>query len=220
MFRSAIAVLVLAATSSTAIAATAAASASANSATSASASAAASVAASVAASTAASAASSTGTKATVTPAKQELMQRLMQLWHVEAIGDTMLQQPVTDALQQARAVLQSRVPAERQDAAMRDVAADAQKFLDEARPLVRSSTQKLIPSTVMPLLAERFTEDELRQIIKMLESPVKRKFEAMLPELQKALGQKIAADTGPLIDPKIQEMKQSIGLRLRTAVIP
>ena len=207
MFRSAIAIVVLAAASTGAIAATPAASASASTSSS-------------AATSAAANSTGTGTKATVTPAKQELMQRLMQLWHVEAIGDTMLQQPVTDALQQARAVLQSRVPAERQDAAMRDVAADAKKFLDEATPVVRSSTQKLIPSTVMPLLAERFTEDELRQIIKMLESPVKRKFEAMLPELQKALGQKIAADTGPVIDPKLQEMKQSIGLRLRTAVTP
>jgi hypothetical protein len=158
--------------------------------------------------------------AAVAPAKQQLVQRVLQLWHVEALGQAMLQEPVAEAVQQARVMLQGRAPADRRDAAMHDIADDAKKFIDETMPLVDKSTQKLIPSTVAPLLAERFSEDELRQIVAILESPVKQKFEAMMPEMQKALGEKLAAETGPVIDPKLQDLKQRIGLRLRTAVTP
>jgi hypothetical protein len=49
---------------------------------------------------------------------------------------------------------------------------------------------------------------------------VKAKFEAMVPELQKKLGESVAADTRAVIDPKLQELQQRIGTRLRTAVMP
>lgn len=160
------------------------------------------------------------TPATISPAKQELIQHVLQLWHVEAIGQSMLQTPVAEAVAQARVMLQGRAPAERRDAALHDITEDAKKFLDDAAPVVKASTQKLVPLTLVPLLAERFTEDELRQIIAMLESPVKHKFESAIPEMQKALGEKIASDTGAVIDPKLKELTQRIGMRLRTAVTP
>lgn len=156
----------------------------------------------------------------ISPAKQELIQNLVNLMSVDNMGITMLQDPVANALGQARVTLQSRVPAERHEAALRDIAADAKKFMDEAAPIVRTSAQKHIPSTVVPLLAEKFTEDELRQIIAMMESPVKRKFEAMIPDLKKALGEKIAADTGSTINPKLHDLTQRIGTRLRTEITP
>ncbi len=156
----------------------------------------------------------------IPPAKQQLVQKIVELLHVDGLGVTMLQDPVGKAIGQARVTLQARAPADRHEAAMRDIAMEAKKFMDEATPIVMGSAQKHIPSTVMPLLAERFTEDELRQIITMLESPVKHKFEALVPEMKKALGEKLAADTKPVIDPKMEELTQRIGMRLRTAVTP
>jgi hypothetical protein len=103
---------------------------------------------------------------------------------------------------------------------MRDITNDAKKFIDETSPVVLGSAKKLVPSTVAPLLADRFSEEELVQIIAILESPVRQKFEAMMPEMQKALGEKLAADTRPVIDPKLQDLRQRIGLRLRTAAMP
>jgi uncharacterized protein len=158
--------------------------------------------------------------ASVSPAKQELIQRVLKLWHVEILGQSMLQEPVAEAVNQARVMLQGRATAEKRDAAMKEITTEAKKFLDDSMPIVTGSAQKLIPGTVVPLLAERFTEDELRQIIAMLESPVKKKFEALAPELQKSLGEKIAADTRPQIDPKLQELQQHIGMRMRAAVMP
>jgi uncharacterized protein len=158
--------------------------------------------------------------APVSPAKQELIQRILKVWHVEALGQSMLQEPVAEAVNQARAMLQGRATPEKRDAAMKDITTDAKKFLDDSTPVVTGSAQKLIPSTVVPLLAQNFTEDELRQILAMLESPVKKKFEALAPELQKSLGEKIAADTRPEIDPKLKDLQQRIGMRMRAAVMP
>ncbi|WP_019143241.1 hypothetical protein [Noviherbaspirillum massiliense] len=152
--------------------------------------------------------------------KQELAQRVVQLWHVEDIGQSMLQAPVAESVQQARVMLQGLASPERREPAMKDVTEEAKKFMDETSPLVRTTAQKLIPTTVLPILTERFTEEELRQIVAILESPVKRKFEEMVPEMQKALGEKLASDARPVIEPKLQDLKQRIGLRLRAAVTP
>jgi hypothetical protein len=103
---------------------------------------------------------------------------------------------------------------------MAEISNDARKFLEENKGVTRASAEKLIPTTVAPLLAERFTEEELKQIIAILESPVKAKFEAMAPELQKKLGDGVAADTRSVIDPKLQDLQQRIGMRLRSAVTP
>lgn len=162
----------------------------------------------------------TAQAANTSPAKQELVNRVLQLWHPESIGESMLQAPVGDAVQQARAVLQGRVSPEKRDAALKEIVADARKFMDDNKPLAQASAQMLVGSTVAPMLAERFSEEELRQIVAILESPVKKKFEAMVPELQKKLGESVAADTRAVIDPKLQDLQQRIGMRLRGAVTP
>jgi hypothetical protein len=167
-----------------------------------------------------SAAGAASAQTAISPAKQELVQKVLKLWQIEALGQTMLQEPVAEAVGQARVVLQNRVAPDKQEAALRDIGAEVKKFMDDATPVVRSSTQKFIPSTVVPVLAEKFSEDELRQIIAILESPVKRKFETLVPEMQKALGEKVAADTRTMIDPKLQDLRQRIGLRLRAVATP
>lgn len=158
--------------------------------------------------------------ASIPPAKQALVERVLKLWNIDTIGQSMLQVPVADAVQQARAMLQGRAAPEKRDAAMADIVGEAKQFMADATPITRSSADKLIPATIAPLLAERYTEEELRQLIAILESPVKKKFEAMLPEMQKTLGEGVAADTRSVIDPKLQGLKEKIGLRLRAAVTP
>lgn len=156
--------------------------------------------------------------AAIAPSKQALIDKILKLWNIDGIGQSMLQLPVGDAVQQARAVLQGRAAADKRDAAMTDIVKDAKQFMDETAPLTRASADKLIPTTITPLLAERFSEDELRQLLAILESPVKKKFEAMVPEMQKNLGEQVATDVGPVVNPKLQGLKERIGLRLRAAV--
>lgn len=158
--------------------------------------------------------------AAISPAKQALINRILTLWNIDSIGQSMLQAPVADAVQQARAMLQGRASVEKRDAAMTDIVAEARKFMEEATPITRASADKLIPTTVAPILAERFNEDELRQLVAILESPVKKKFESLVPEMQRKLGEGVAADSRPVIDAKMKGLTEKIGLRLRAAVTP
>ncbi|MRV75492.1 DUF2059 domain-containing protein [Duganella sp. FT92W] len=170
--------------------------------------------------TAGAAAAPAAVAGAIPPAKQVLIDKILTLWHMESVGLSMLQAPVSDAVAQAKVVLQGRATDAKRDAAMTDIVNEARKFMEETTPTVRNSALKLIPAKVAPLLAERFSEDELKQMIAILESPVKQKFEALLPELQKSLGEAVATDSGPVINPKLQDLKQRIGMRLRAAVTP
>jgi hypothetical protein len=89
--------------------------------------------------------------------------------------------------------------------------------LDEATPFLRDRALKLAPSTVGPVLEEKFSEDELKQVIAWFESPVKKKYESFGPDLQSALVQKLLAEGGPVLDPKLTALQQKIGNTLRSA---
>jgi len=155
--------------------------------------------------------------AAVPPAKQALIDRILTLWHPEAVAMVMVQRPAADAVQQARIALQGRVSAEKRDATVKDIAVDAQRYVDEATPLAQAAVRRQMPRTVVPMLAENFSEDELRQLLAMLESPVKQKFEQWVPKLERALGEKTAEDAGATIQPKLDTMKQAIAVKLRAA---
>lgn len=154
------------------------------------------------------------------PAKQALVQRVLAKVPMENVGLGMLQAPVAESLRQARALLQGRVTPDKQDAAMKDISAEATKFFEAEAPAVRASTKAVVASTIAPLLAQRFSEDELKQLVALLESPVKAKFEALLPEIQQTLGENVAKANQEQVNPKLGELQQRIGLRLRTAIAP
>jgi hypothetical protein len=156
----------------------------------------------------------------VSPEKQALVQRVLAKMPMENVALQMLQSPVNESLRQARALLQGRVPQEKQDAVLKEIAADASKFLEDEAPVVRASAKQVVASTIAPMLAQRFTEDELKQLAAILESPVKAKFESLVPEIQKTLGENVAKASQAQVNPKLTELQNKIGLRLRAAVTP
>ena len=151
--------------------------------------------------------------------KNKLVQRALALWHVEDAAVVMVQRPAANAMQQARIALQGRVSAPKQEATLKDIAGDIQKYVDEATPIARASAARLKAPTLGPLLAQHFSEEELRQLIALLESPVKRKFEKLLPELERSYGERIAAESSAAIDPKLKALTQNVGLKLRAATM-
>jgi hypothetical protein len=156
---------------------------------------------------------------TVSPEKQKLVDKVLTLWHAEDTAVAMIQRPAVEAMQQARIALQGRVTQAKQEAALKDMATDAQKYVDEATPIVRDNAMRLKPQVIGPLLAQNFSEDELRQLIAMLESPVKKKFETLVPSMEKAYGEKIASDSRAKVDPKLQAMTTNIAGKLRAATV-
>jgi hypothetical protein len=154
----------------------------------------------------------------VPPAKQALVQRVLDKMGLESVGLQMLQTPVADMLRQSRVVVQSRVPADRQDALMKDITAEATKFVEQEAPALRTSTHAIVQTSVAPLLAQKFSEDELKQLAGILESPVLAKFETIVPEMKRAVGENVARAQGAQIQPKMTELQNRVGLKLRAAV--
>lgn len=155
--------------------------------------------------------------AAVPPAKQALVDRVLAKMPLEQVGLQMLQRPVAESLRQARVVLEGRVAPDKQEAALKDIGTEVARFYEAEAPAVKASTAETVKTTVAPLLAERFSEDELKQLAAILESPVRAKFEALAPDIQKALGEAVARANGPRVNPKLTELQTRIGLRLRAA---
>jgi hypothetical protein len=155
------------------------------------------------------------TSAPSSPAKKELIARVLAIQQpgIEAMARSLAEEPAKVLMQQAAQALRS-LPAERREAVARDIEADLRKYVEEASPIVRDKAVKLTPSTVGALLEERFTEDELKQILALLESPVNKKFQALAPELQRALGEKLVAETRPDVEAKVRVLEKSISSRL------
>jgi hypothetical protein len=151
-------------------------------------------------------------------AKKELVAKLLQLLQpaVAGMAQQLAQQPAAQLQQAAGAALQ-RLPAERREALARDIDADLRKYVEEAVPIARDKAVKLAPVTIGPLLEERFSEDELRQVVAILESPANRKFQQQFPDMQRALGEKLVAESGPEIEAKVRTLNQSVTQRLAAA---
>jgi uncharacterized protein len=151
--------------------------------------------------------------------KKELVAKVLQLQQpgIEAMAAAMAQQPAAQIAQQVGPAMQ-RLPADRREALGRDIDADLRKYVDEAVPIVRERALKLAPTTIGPLLEERFTEDELKQLVSILESPVNRKWQGMAPDMQKVLTEKLVPEARPLVDPKARAMAESVNARMRTAM--
>lgn len=149
-------------------------------------------------------------------AKNELVTKILQLQRpaIEGIATALAQQPAQQMMQGASVALQTRVAPEKREAVAKEIQADLKKYADEVVPLLRERAVKMAPTTIGTLLEEKFTEDELRQLISIMESPVNKKFSQMNGELQKSLGEKLVADTRSIVEPKVKALDATIGKRL------
>lgn len=150
--------------------------------------------------------------------KQALVQRVLDKMALDAVGLQMLQAPVADMMRQSELLVKTRVPVDKQEATMKDIAQEANKFMEQELPPLRASTHAIVQANVAPLLAQKFSVDELKQLAAVLESPVLAKFEALVPEMKKTVGENVAKANQATIQPKMNELQNKVGLRLRTAV--
>lgn len=168
---------------------------------------------------AAAAAAPGGAASSVPPAKQVLIDQLLTLWHPEQVAVLMVQRPAADAVQHSRIALQGRVSAEKLESTMKGIAEDAKAYLDVAAPIAEAAGKTAARSTAAPLLAEQFSEDELKALIAILQSPVRQKFEKLAPNIEGAVGAEVARQAGPAIQPPLDKMKQEVAGKLRAAAM-
>jgi hypothetical protein len=150
------------------------------------------------------------------PAKRALVAKVLELQRpgIEGLANNVAAAPAMQLRQQAAMALQQAVAPERREAAAREIEGDLRKYMDETGPLVRERAMRLAPATIGAILEERFTEEELRQLVALLESPVNRKFQAIAPDLQRALGERLVSETRGSVEPKVRELEQSMARRL------
>jgi hypothetical protein len=156
------------------------------------------------------------------PAKKELIARILKIQQpaIDTMAQGLVQEPLGPLLERAEAALQQRVPAEKREAVAKGIQDDTRKFVDEAVPLVRDRATRIAPTTITPILEEKFTEDELRQVIAFLESPVLTKFQAAGLDIQRALAQKVVNETRPQVEQKFRGLEESIAKRLGVPANP
>ena len=160
-----------------------------------------------------------GAVAPIPPAKQALIDKLLTLWHPEQVTQMMVNRPAAEAVQHSRIALQGRVSAEKLDATMKGISEDAKAYVDAATPLAEAAGKQAVRSTAVPMLAEQFSEDELKALIALLESPVRQKFEKAAPDIEGAVGAEVARRAGPAIQPQLDKMKQEVAGKLRAAAM-
>lgn len=153
------------------------------------------------------------------PAKKELVNKLLVLQQpgLEMAARNLVEQPARQIMQAVGPALQSQIAAERREAAGKAIEADVKKYVDESVPLVRDKAVKLAPSTLGAAMEEKFSEDELKQLLAWFESPLNKKFQQVSPEMQNNFMQKLVAESRPLIEPKLQTLQQQVRNTLTAA---
>jgi uncharacterized protein len=145
--------------------------------------------------------------ATSSPAKKELVQKLLiaQQAGLENIARGLVERPVAQMAQEVRMALQ-QMPPEKREATAKAIDADVKKYMDEAVPIVRDRAIKLAPSTIGVAMEEKFSEDELKQLLAWIESPLNKKYAQFGPEVQGTFTQRLLTESAPGVDPKMQTL--------------
>lgn len=159
------------------------------------------------------------TPADANTVKKELVAKLLKLQQpgIEALARNLTEQPAAQLLDQASLFLQARVPADKREAVTQEIGKDVQAYTKDAMPLVRDRAIKLAPTTVGKVLQEHLQVDELKQVVAMLESPAYAKYMQLSGDMQRALIEKLVAETRATIDPKLNRLESSISRRLNAA---
>jgi uncharacterized protein len=162
------------------------------------------------------------TPAPVSAAKKELVQKVLLLQQpaIENMARNLVEQPAGQMMQAAGRALQQQVPAEKRESVGKGIEADVKKYVDESYPAVRERAVKLAPSTIGAVLEEKFSDDELKQLIAWLESSVNKKYLQLGPEMQNGFMQKLVGEARPLLDPKLQLLETKVRAALGVSAGP
>ena len=155
----------------------------------------------------------------VSPAKKALAARLVALQQpaLEQLARNLVEQPARQLLMAGEQALRAKIPADRQEAVAKQIQDEVRKYLDEAYPLVRDRAVKLGATQLGPAFEEKFSEDELRQIVTFQESTANRKLQQVLPEISNGLAQKLVGETRGAIEPKFKALDASLSKLLGIA---
>ena len=156
------------------------------------------------------------------PAKRDLAKRWVALQQasLDAAARSIVEAPARQLLGAADPVLRSKVPADKRDAMAKQLQDEARKYADDLTPIVRKRAQELAQSQMLPAVEEKYTEDELRQIVGFYESPVFKKLQQTQPPIEQALGQKLLAGVQPTVETKAKALQATMAKILGVSPAP
>ena len=97
-----------------------------------------------------------------------------------------------------------QLPRSKQRAAADQLDAELKKFNQDNVRLIKSRNERISLDVLVPAYAERFTADELRQLVAFMESPVIKKYYAANPQMANMLAQKLVEATRKDVEARIK----------------
>ncbi|MDM0113540.1 DUF2059 domain-containing protein [Variovorax sp. J22R133] len=148
--------------------------------------------------------------------KAALVKQFLELQRpgVEALARALVQQASDPIAQAGSGYLQTQVPAEKREAAAKAADVELKKYFDDTYPMVRDKAVQLAPGTLGPILEQNFSEEELKQLVAWINSPLSKKYQELNPQMQTALTQKLVSETRATVEPKIRALDASVAKAL------
>lgn len=140
--------------------------------------------------------------------KAELITRITEHQRsiADALANSVVQGPMGPFVTATRAAMQ-QVPADKREATAKALDAEIRKFVEENVGYLREKALQALPGTSSAILEERFNEDELREVLTWMESPVNRKFGTAIGDTQKRLAEKVVPEAGPTLEARFRTLQ-------------
>jgi uncharacterized protein len=150
--------------------------------------------------------------ATSSPAKHDLAKRWVAVQEpaLETLARNVVELPARQLLAAAEPVLRGQVPADKREAVAKQLQEAARKYVDDTTPAVRKRAQELGQSDMQASIEEKYTEDELRQIVVFFESATFKKMQQTQPQIDQALQRKLVGEMQPAIEGKARALQVSM----------
>lgn len=133
---------------------------------------------------------------------------------IEGIAGALVGQSSAPIAQAGSEYLQTRVPEAKREAAAKAADVELKKYYDDTFPIVRDKAVQLAPGALTPLLEQSFTEDELKQLLAWINSPLSKKYQELNPKMQSALTEKLVAETRATVEPKLEALNANVAKAL------
>lgn len=144
----------------------------------------------------------------------------MQRPGIEALARGLVEQSSAPIAQAGSQYLQTQVPADKREAAAKAADVELKKYFDDTYPMVRDKAVQLAPTTLGPLMEQTFSEDELRQLLAWINSPLSKKYQDLNPKMQTALTEKLVTETRAAVEPKMRALDTSVAQALGAPTTP
>jgi hypothetical protein len=133
---------------------------------------------------------------------------------IESLARGLIEQSSAPIAQAGSQYLQTQVPEAKREAAAKAADAELKKYFDESYPIVRDKAVQLAPGALTPILEQNFSEDELKQLLAWINSPLSKKYQDLNPKMQTALTEKLVTETRATIEPKMRALDENVAKAL------